>query len=141
MHASRRSIIGNVNERVCEDSHAEFAIVIIFYKTKWVWYTYNVILRIDGSIMAGVFLTSSFCVVPESSGSSNAASSSLFVHVELGTRTGLVQLIALSQQCMTSFKDLHIIGGSRRYWQLFISIDPYTVVSNQFRLQLLIVKL
>ena len=73
------------------------------------------LLRIDDSIMAGVFLTSSFCVVPESSGSSNAASSSLFVHVELGIRTGLVQLIALSQQCMASFKDLHIIGGSRRY--------------------------
>ena len=49
--------------------------------------------------------------MPESSGSSNAASSSLFVHVELDTRTGLVQLIALSQQCMASFKDLHIIGG------------------------------
>ena len=48
-------------------------------------------LRIDGSIMAGVFLTSSFCVVPESSGSSNAARSSLFVHVELGTRIGLEQ--------------------------------------------------
>ena len=46
--------------------------------------------------MAGVFLTSSFCVVLESSGSSNAASNSLFVHVELGIRTGLVQLIALS---------------------------------------------
>ena len=43
------------------------------------------LLRIDGSILAGVFLTSSFCVVSESSGSSNAASSSLFVHVELGT--------------------------------------------------------
>ena len=34
----------------------------------------------DGSILAGV-LTSPFCVVPESSGSSNAASSSLFVHL------------------------------------------------------------
>ena len=90
----------------------------------------NVILRIDGSIMAGVFLISSFCVVPESSGSSNAASSSLFVHVELGTRTGLVQLIALSQQCTASFKDLHTIGGSCRYWQLFSSVDPYTVVSE-----------
>ena len=76
--------------------------------------------------------------MPESSGSSNAAISSLFVHVELGTRTGLVQLIALNQQCMASFKDLHIIGGSRRNWQLFSSIDPYTVVSNQFRLQLLL---
>ena len=85
-------------------------------------------LRIDGSIMAGVFLTSSFCVVPECSSSSNTASSSLFVHVELGTQTGLVQLIALSQQCTASFKDLHIIGGSRRYWQLFSSVDPYTVV-------------
>ena len=105
--------------------------------------TVHIQCRIDGSIMAGVFLTSSFCVVPQSSGSSNAASSSLFVHVELGTQTGLVQLIALSQQCMASFKDLHIIGGSSRNWQLFSSIDPYTVVSNQFiiRLQLLTVKL
>ena len=59
------------------------------------------LLRIDGSILAGV-LTSPFCFVPESSGSSNAASSSLFVHVELGSRTALVQLIALSQQCMAS---------------------------------------
>ena len=99
------------------------------------------LLRTDGSILAGV-LTSSFCVVPETSGSaSNAASSSLFVHVDLGTQTALVQLIALSQQCMASFKDLHTIGGSRRHWQLFSSIDPYTVVSNQFRLQLLTVKL
>ena len=57
--------------------------------------------------MPGVFLTS-FCVVPESSGFFNAASSSLFVHVELGTRTGLVQLIALSQQCTAPFNDLHI---------------------------------
>ena len=77
----------------------------------------------------------------ESSGSSNGASGSLFVHVELGIRTGLVQLIALSQQSTASFKNLHIIGGSRRYWQLFSSVDPYTVVSNQFRLQLLTVKL
>ena len=98
------------------------------------------LLRI-ASVLADVFLTSSFCVVPESSGSSNAASSSLFVHVELGTRTALVQLIALSQQCTASFKDLHTIGGSRRHWRLFSSIDPYTVVSNQFRLQLLTVKL
>ena len=99
------------------------------------------LLRIYGSIFAGVLLTSPFCVVPESSGSSNAASSILFVHVELGTRTALVQLIALNQQCMGSFKDLHTIGGSRRHWWLFSSIDPYTVVSNQFRLQLLTVKL
>ena len=101
----------------------------------------NVILRIDASITAGVFFTFSFCVVPESSGSSNAASNSLFVHVELGTGTGLVQLIALSQQCTASFKDLHIIGGSCRYWQLFSSINSYTVVSNQFRVQLFSVKL
>ena len=44
--------------------------------------------RIDGSILAVVFLTSSFCVVPESSDSSNTASSTyLIVHVELGTQT------------------------------------------------------
>ena len=64
---------------------------MVIYKTKRgiaSSYTYNV-------LMAGVFLTFSFCVVPESSGSSNAASSSLFVHVELGIRTGLVQLIVI----------------------------------------------
>ena len=70
-------------------------------------------LRIDGNILAGVFL-SSFCVVPASSGSSNAAISSVFVYVELGTRTALVQLITLSQKCMATFKDLHTIGGSHR---------------------------
>ena len=32
------------------------------------------LLQVDGSILAGVFLTSSFCVVPESSYSSNTAS-------------------------------------------------------------------
>ena len=37
------------------------------------------LLRVDGSIVAGVFLTSFFCVVPESPYSSNAASSSLLV--------------------------------------------------------------
>ena len=114
---------------------------MVIYKTKMGIVHVQCLLRFDGSIMAGVFLTSSFCVVPESSGSSNTASSSLFVHVELGTQTALVQLIALSQQCTASFKDLHIIGGSRRYWQLFSSVDPYTVVSNQFRFQLLTVKL
>ena len=54
--------------------------------------------RIYCSILAGVLLTSLSCVVPESSGSFNIASSILFLHVELGTRTALVQLIALSQQ-------------------------------------------
>ena len=54
----------------------------------------------------------------------------------------LVQLIALSQQCIASFKlNLHTIGRSRRQWQLFTSIYPYIVVSNQFRLQLLTIKL
>ena len=38
--------------------------------------TYSVYLGVDGSILAGD-LTSSFCVVPESSYSSNAESSSL----------------------------------------------------------------
>ena len=37
------------------------------------------LLRVDGSILAGVFLTSSFCVVPESSYSSSTAISSLLV--------------------------------------------------------------
>ena len=37
------------------------------------------LLQLDGSILAGVFLTSSSCVVPKSSYSSNAAISSLLV--------------------------------------------------------------
>ena len=37
------------------------------------------LLRVDGSIVAGVFLTSFFCVVPESLYSSDTASSSLLV--------------------------------------------------------------
>jgi len=112
---------------------------MIIYKTKM---TIQCLLRIDGNILPGVFLTSSFCIVPESSGFQfNAASSSLFVRVELGTPTALVQLIALGQHCTDSFKDLHTIGGSHRHWRLFSSIDPHTVVSNQFRLQLLAIKL
>ena len=107
---------------------------MVIYKTKIGIVPIQYLLRIDGSILAGVFLTSLFCVVPESPGSSNAASSSLFVHVELGSRTALVQLIALSQQCTASFEDLYTIGGSRRQWRLFSSIDLYTAVSNQFRL-------
>ena len=114
---------------------------MVIYKTKMGIVHIQYLLRIDGSILAGVFLTSPFCVVPESSGSSNAASSSLFVHVQLGSRTALVQLIALSQQCTASFKDLYTIGGSRSHWQLFSSIASYTAVSYKFRLQLLPVKL
>ena len=87
--------------------------------------------------MAGVFLTSSFCVVPESSGSSNAASSSLFVHVELGTRFSLVQLIALSQQCTASFKDLHIIEAAADTGSCSAPLIP----TLWCRLQLLSVKL
>ena len=83
---------------------------MVIYKTKMGIVHIQYLLRIDGSILAGV-LTSPFCVVPESSGSSNTASSSLFVHVELGSRTALVQLIALSQQ-FTSFKELYAKGGS-----------------------------
>ena len=126
------------------------------------------LVRIDGSILAGFFLTFSFCVVPKSSGSFNTASvkpssisvfkahiphqqalqfmqlfiiesSSLLLHV--GAQTALVQLITLSQQCTVSFKNFHTIGGSCRHWWLFSSIYPYTVVSNQFRLQLLTIKL
>ena len=37
------------------------------------------LLKVDGSILTGVFVTSFFCVVPESPYSSDAASSSLLV--------------------------------------------------------------
>ena len=40
---------------------------------------YRVLLRVGGSILAGVFSTSFFCVVPESPYSSDAASNSLLV--------------------------------------------------------------
>ena len=89
----------------------EFAMII--YKTKMGIEHIQCLLTVDGSILAGV-LTSSF-VVPESSGSSNAANGILFVHVDLGIQTALVQLTALSQQCTASFKDLHTIGGSHRH--------------------------
>ena len=49
---------------------------------------------VEGSILAGVFLTSSFCVVPQSSYSSNAAVSSLLV---AWSSTVLLQLVAQSQ--------------------------------------------
>ena len=53
------------------------------------------LLRVDGSILAGVFLTSSFfCVVPESSYSSNEESSSLLVAYSSNCS---VQLVALSE--------------------------------------------
>ena len=66
---------------------------MVIYKTKMSIVHIQCLLRIDGSILPGVFLTSS-CVVPQSSVfQSNAARSSLFVHVELGTRSALVQLI------------------------------------------------
>ena len=71
---------------------------MVIYKTTGIVATHTMVTN------GGVFLTSPFCVVLESSGSSNAVSSSLFVHVELGIRTGLVQLIVLSQQSTVSFK-------------------------------------
>ena len=49
------------------------------------------LLRVDGSILAGVFLTSFFCVVPESPYSSDAASSSLLV--VWYSNSALVQLV------------------------------------------------
>ena len=54
------------------------------------------LLQVDGSILAGVYLTSSFCVVLLS-----FLQRSLLV--AWYTRTALVQL-ALSQQCIASFK-------------------------------------
>ena len=51
---------------------------MVIYKTKMGIVHMQSLLRIDGSILSGVFLMSSFCVVPESSGfHSNAASSRL----------------------------------------------------------------
>ena len=57
----------------------EFQICLPSFKTTMLTVHIQCFLRVDGSILAGVFLISSFCVVPESSYSSNAASSSLLV--------------------------------------------------------------
>jgi len=79
---------------------------MVIYKTEMSIAHIQCLLRIDGSILPGVFLTSSFCVVPESSGFQlNAASS--FVHVELGTWNCSSAANTMSQQCTASFKDLH----------------------------------
>ena len=81
------------------------------------------LLRVDGSVVAGVFLTPFFCVVPESPYPSNAASSSL--------------LVAWYSNCFSAASST---SGFRNWW-LFSSIDYYAVVSNQFSSQLLTVKL
>ena len=52
---------------------------MVIYKKKELIVHIQCLLRVDGSIVAGVFLTSLFCVVPESPYSSDAASSSLLV--------------------------------------------------------------
>ena len=62
------------------------------------------VLRVDGSIVAGVFLTSFFCVVPESPYSFDAANS---------------LLVAWYSNCSYSST-----CGFRSWW-LFSSIDPY----------------
>ena len=82
------------------------------------------LLRVDGSILAGVFLTFSFCVVPESSYSSNAAISSLLV------AWSLLKLVVPSQWWLHS-KNFHTKGGGHRNWWLFSSrslrVDYYWV--------------
>ena len=82
---------------------------------------------VESSILAGVFLTSSFCVVPESSYSSNAAISSLLVAWSLNC-----SIAASSTESMVaSFKNVHTKGGGCRNWRLFSSrslhVDYYWV--------------
>jgi len=52
---------------------------MFFSTTKMLLVHVQSLLRVDGSILAGVFLTSFFCVVPESPYSTDAAISSLLV--------------------------------------------------------------
>ena len=75
------------------------------------------LLRVDGSILAGVFLASSFCVVPESSYSSNAAISTLVVVWSLNCSIAT----SSTESMVASFKNLHTKGGGRRNWRLFSS--------------------
>ena len=65
-------------------------------------------LRVDGGILAGVFLTFSFCVVPESSYSSNTV---------ISLQIALLQLVAPSQWWLHSKTN----GDSHRNWWLFSS--------------------
>ena len=58
------------------------------------------LLKVDGSILAAVFLTSSFCVAPESSYSSNAESNSLLV--AWSSNCSIAASIVLSQQWVHS---------------------------------------
>ena len=84
------------------------------------------LLRVDSSILAGVFLTS-FCVVPESSYFSSAAISSLLVAWSLNCSTAA----SSTESMVASFKNFHAKGGSHGNWLLFIShslhVDCYWV--------------
>ena len=94
----------------------------LFTKKKELIVHIQCLLRVDGSIVAGVFLTSFFCVVPESPYSSDTSSS---------------LLVAWYSNCFSAASST---SGFRNWW-LFSSIDSYAVVSNQFRSQLLTIKL
>ena len=72
---------------------------------------------VDGSILVSVFLKSSFCVVPESSYSSNAVISSLVVVWSSNCSTAA----SSTESMVTSFKSFHTEGGGCRNWWLFSS--------------------
>ena len=92
----------------------EFAMVI--YK-KWVYIRIvhiQSLLRINGSILADVFLTSSFCVVPESSGSSKANQSRVSQHAYTSQRS----------RC-TSVKSHYVVAlPQAQYSTWHRSLDP-----------------
>ena len=72
------------------------------------------LLRVDGSILAGVFLTFSFCVAPESSYSTNAVISSLVIVWSSNYSTA-----ASSTESMVA--SFNTKGGGHRNWWLFSS--------------------
>ena len=74
------------------------------------------LLRVDGSIFVGVFLMSFFCVVPESSYTSNAANSSQLVHWSSNCSIADSSIVA-------SFKKFCTKRGGHRNWQLFSSLS------------------
>ena len=80
------------------------------------------LLRVDGSILAGVFLTSSFCVVPESS--------YIFLQCSLLVAWYLNCSIAASstKSTVASFKNFHTRRDSHKIWRLFSSVDHYTLI-------------
>ena len=96
-------------------------LLVIVISTKMHTIHIQCLLRVDGSTLVGVFLTS-FCVTPESSYFFKAASSSLLVAWYLNCSSAASSTESTVHAFIQNFCTE---GGGYRNWQLFNSIDPY----------------